>query len=173
MIGAGNNMTMMENVTVRYLNENDIKQVQSLIDAEPDMKLYIDFDCNDIDDTGFYVGMFCYNDLIGVCTIGSAVCEKEEMYREEDCIISNLYIVKAERNKGYGTHFVKETLMLANEQYGDATVHISLLDSKLADWYKKNGFEPTKSDEFGICSMTKDLFGRKCKKSTQKERNVG
>lgn len=143
-------------LSTRYLNENDIPAARKLVATESNMYC-IDFEIEDIDDSGFFIGLFKDGELIGICTIGSADCETEDIHNDEDCILSNVYIKENERNQKYGQYMIENALKLANEQYGDVKCHISLLESSLSVWYGEIGFYQTVTDDFGICAMAYDL----------------
>lgn len=142
---------------VRYLNEDDIDALKVLEGKDNEMLNHIDFELDMVDDSGFFVGLFNGERLLGFCTLGGADCETDAIYRKEDGILSNVYIGKSERDMGYGTYLVRQALLLAKEQFPNAFLHIDLLRPSLAKWYKDLGFFVTGEDKFGVYAMKQAL----------------
>lgn len=148
----------MENsITVRFLNENDIKSLQELFNKS-DAQLHSNFTPDIIEeDNEFVIGVFFDNSLVGFCSVGEAdTLELSFGADPGDLLLSDVYIRPEERNKGFGSFLVQGATMLGFKMHPTAMYcHITLLDGTLSTWYARMGFEKTMADEFGIYGMRK------------------
>lgn len=123
---------------VRFLNEKDIENVLSL-ESESIFQVSDTLDCSE-----YVLGVFDKNNfLVGFCSVGGAdVIDSEYI---SDILLSDLYIAKESRRKGYGTHLIQEAIAYARSN--NSNLLLQPWDDNLTQFYKSFGFETLKDNE--------------------------
>ena len=126
--------------TIRELNETDIKSVEEL-DELSGNQVSQWLDCDD-----YAWGLFLHDKLIGYCTAGYAddCCnsiENHPLHTNDSILLSDVFILKDYRNKGYASQMIRTALTLRHVNDGyDETVYLSVLYDSLARLYEPVGF---------------------------------
>lgn len=100
------------------------------------------------DNTDYAWGIFKNDELIGYCTIGiaddmDAIVESHPEHTVDSLCISDVYIEKRYRHKGYGTQLIAEVIHDRWKLDGcKNTVYLSVLHDELTSFYSKIGFKP-------------------------------
>lgn len=100
------------------------------------------------DNTDYAWGIFKNDELSGYCTIGiaddmDAIVESHPEHTVDSLCISDVYIEKRYRHKGYGTQLIAEVIHDRWKLDGcKNTVYLSVLHDELTSFYSKIGFKP-------------------------------
>lgn len=144
---------MLDNLTVRLLNEKDLKKVRQMDDMSGN---YVQEWLDENED--FAWGIFLKDKLIGYCTTGCADCDKETFgdydgFSDDAIILSNVYVRRVFRGRGIATKMINEVLDKRNPN-DEECVFLTVLYDDLYRFYSKLGFKWL--DESESYAMVKD-----------------
>lgn len=145
---GGNFMKQNENIllstaTVKLLTMKELHSVR-FMDVVSDFYVEQWLEEN----TDYAWGIFKNDELIGYCTIGiaddmDAIVESHPEHTVDSLCISDVYIEKRYRHKGYGTQLITEVIQDRWKLDGcKNTVYLSVLHDELTSFYSKIGFKP-------------------------------
>ena len=135
----------MNAYVVRPICSNDVPAFNKLVAEDPIIEHYINFTSRELEDegeepTGYYIGIFDNQDLVGVCTVGYADALGPSW--TNDCLLSDVYIQSSREGHGLGSILVREAIKLAKATYPEAKyLYAEILLDYLFGWYQRLGFE--------------------------------